>query len=46
MLEDVVVDKKRANVGDVDVEERRSSEVRSEIINMKIQLIPLATTRK
>ena len=46
MLLDVVFGKKRANVRDVDVEERRSSEARSEIINKRILLIPLATTRK
>lgn len=47
MLVDVIlVDEKRANVQEVDVEERRSSEARSEVINKAMVLIPLATTRK
>ena len=46
LIDVVVVDEKRANVQEVDVEERRSSEARSGIINKGIMLIPLATTGK
>lgn len=46
LIDVVVVDEQRANVQEVDVEERRSSEARSEIINKEILLVPLATTRK
>ena len=46
LIDVVVVDEQRANVQKVDVEEKRSSGARSQDINKRIMLMPIATTPK
>ena len=46
LLDVVVVDEQRASVQKVDVEEKRSSGARSQDINKRMMLMPIATTPK
>lgn len=46
LIDVVVVNEQRANVQEVDVEERKSFRARSQGINKRFMLMPVATTRK